>query len=157
MSEEKIEVADMSEETLENYEGNIVNALLESSNYLKDNGEYRKISIPRKGKIMFSFTVRPLNDDEWSKCRRQNLKNRGKRNEELNNPRYASQAIYMATLEDDRAKIWDNKAVWDKLNCASGVDVVNSVLKIGEKVQILDIIQDLSGYGDELDEIIKNE
>lgn len=157
MNEEKIQVSEMSEETLENYEGDIVNALLESSNYLSDKSEYRKLSIPRKGKIMFSFTVRPLNDDEWAKCRRQNLKNRGKRNETLDNARFASQVIYTATIDEDRAKLWDNKAVWDKLNVVSGIDVINAVLKPGEKTAILEEINKICGYDDDLDEIIKNE
>lgn len=115
----------------------------------------KKISISRKGKIIFSFRVHPLKDDELVKCRRQNLKNRGKRNEELNSSRYASQVIYMATLDEDRAKIWDNKGALDKLNVASGVDVVNAVLKSGEKLRVLEIINELSGYGDELDDFIK--
>ena len=156
MSEEKIKIDEMTEPELEEYEGDIVNALLEASDYRTDNDEYRKVTIVRKDKKLFSFTVRPLNDDEWSKCRRQNLKNRGKRNEELNNSRYSSQVIYTATLEEDRAKLWDNKGVWTKLNVASGVDVINSVLKVGEKVKILEVIQDISGYSDDLDAFIKN-
>ena len=156
MSDEKIKLDEMTEPELEEYEGDIVNALLEASDYRTDNDEYRKVTIVRKDKKLFSFTVRPLNDDEWSKCRRQNLKNRGKRNEELNSPRYSSQVIYTATLDEDRAKLWDNKGVWTKLNVASGVDVINAVLKIGEKVKILEVIQDISGYSDDLDEFIKN-
>ncbi len=156
MSDEKLTIDEMTETELDEYEGDIVNALLEASNYLTDNSEYRKISIPRRGKIMFSFRVHPLNDDELVKCRRQNLKNRGKRNEELNSSRYASQVIYTATLDEDRAKLWDNKGAWDKLNVASGVDVVNAVLKSGEKLRVLEIINELSGYGDELDDFIKN-
>jgi len=147
----------ISEETLENYEGDIVNALLESSNYLSDKSKYRKLSIPRKEKIMFSFTVRPLNDDEWAKCRRQNLKNRGKRNETLDNARFASQVIYTATIDEDRAKLWDNQAVWNKLNVVSGIDVINAVLKPGEKTAIIEEINKICGYDDDLEEIIKNE
>lgn len=156
MSDEKITIDEMTEPELEEYEGDIVNALLEASDYRTDNAEYRKVTIVRKDKKLFSFTVHPLNDDEWAKCRRQNLKNRGKRNEELNSSRYSSQVIYTATIEEDRAKLWDNKGVWTKLNVASGVDVVNSVLKVGEKVKILEVIQDISGYSDDLDAFIKN-
>lgn len=147
----------ISEETLENYEGDIVNALLESSNYLSDKSEYRKLSIPRKEKIMFLFTVRPLNDDELAKCRSQNLKNRGKRNETLDNARFASQVIYTATIDEDRAKLWDNQAVWNKLNVVSGIDVINAVLKPGEKTAIIEEINKICGYDDDLEEIIKNE
>lgn len=156
MSDEKIKIDDMTETELEDYEGDLVNALLEASSYRTDNDEYRKVAIVRKKKKLFEFTVHPLNDDEWAKCRRQNLKNRGKRNETLDNARFASQVIYTATIDEDRAKLWDNKGVWDKLNVASGIDVVNAVLKAGEKTAILEVINEICGYGDETDEFIKN-
>ena len=156
MSDEKIKIDDMTETELEDYEGDIVNALLEASSYRTDDGENKPVRIVRNKKKLFEFTIHPLNDDEWAKCRRQNLKNRGKRNETLDNARFASQVIYTATIDEDRAKLWDNKGVWDKLNVASGVDVVNAVLKPGEKTAILEVINEICGYGDETDEFIKN-
>ena len=84
------------------------------------------------------------------------MKNKGKRTEELDNARYLAQAIYTATLEADKNRLWNNREVWNKLNVATGVDVVNQVLTPGEKAKIGEVLLDIGGYDDELDDLIKN-
>lgn len=145
-----------TEAELDKIDGNIVDALMEAAAFRTSEDKRRKISIKRNGKILFEFTIEPINEDDWSKCRRQNLKNKGKSNEELDNARYLSQAIYMATVEEDKNRLWKNSEVWRKLNVASGVDVVNLVLTPGEKARIGEILLDIGGFNDELDDLIKN-
>ena len=147
---------DYTEEQLEKIEGNIVSALMEAAAFRTSEDKRRKVSIKRGDKILFEFTIEPLNEDEWSRCRRENLKNKGKRTEELDNPRFLSQAIYLATIDEDRKRLWDNREVWRKLNVATGVDVVNQVLTPGEKSKISEVLMDIGGYNDELDDLIKN-
>ena len=147
---------DYTETQLEKIENNIVDALMEAASFRTSEDNRRKISIKRDGKILFEFTIEPLNEDDWSKCRRQNLRNKGKRSEELDNARYLAQAIYEATIDEDKTRLWKNPEVWRKLNVASGVDVVNLVLTPGEKAAIGDILLDIGGFNDELDGIIKN-
>lgn len=110
----------------------------------------------RNGVLMFTFRVRPLTEEEFNKARRQNLKNRGRRNEEVDYARQRSQVIYMATIDEDKKRLWNNKEVWNKLNVASGIDAVGEILKYGEKIKIGEVIEEINGYDDKLDEIIKN-
>lgn len=147
---------DYTEEQLDKIEGNIVDALMEAASFRTGEDKRRPINIKRGGKTLFRFTIEPLNEDDWSKCRRQNLRNKGKRSEELDNARYLAQAIYEATIDEDKTRLWKNPEVWRKLNVASGVDVVNLVLTPGEKAAIGDILLDIGGFNDELDGIIKN-
>ena len=58
--------------------------------------------------------------------------------------------------DEDKKRLWNNKEVWNKLNVASGIDAVGEILKYGEKIKIGEVIEEISGYDDKLDEIIKN-
>ena len=64
-------------------------------------------------------------------------------------------------MEEDRAKLWDNKKAWevmrDKgLQIMNGLDVIEYSLKAGEKDAVIDEIDKLSGYGSNLEEVVKN-
>ena len=74
----------------------------------------------------------------------------------VNTAEYRSQLIYDATVEEDRDKIWDNHAAWDKLNVATGKDLIDVVLKSGEKDAVIDKIDEISGYQISMDETAKN-
>ena len=74
---------------------------------------------------------------------------------------YQSDIIYQATVPEDREKLWDNRQVWDALSIKknrimNGLVVIECALKAGEKDQILQEIDKLSGYDDELEETVKN-
>lgn len=64
--------------------------------------------------------------------------------------------IYTATIDEDRAKTWDNKKAQEAFNVLQGVDVIDAVLLSGEKDRIIEVINEISGYDDSLDEIAKN-
>ena len=145
---------ELTENELEAAETNITEALLNAAAY-KANKEQREIVIKRNGKFLFSFHITGIDEDVWRKCRRQNLMNRGKPNEELNGGRFLSQAIYEATVDEDKA-IWNNHAVWEQLGAVTGADVVNAILLPGEKTRIAEELEDLSGYNVDTDELIKN-
>ena len=140
---------------LDKVETDIVAALLKAASYRK-NQETATATIKRDGEIMFKFRVHGLDEDEWAKCRRQNLLNRGKLTEELNTARFMSQAIYEATVDEDKKTLWQNKDVWQKLGVVTGTDVVNAILWPGEKQKLLDAIAKLSGYDDDLEDIMGN-
>ena len=95
---------------LEKKEQDIVAALLEAAQLRPDGDEnYPEVRIKRGEKILFSFRIHGLTEDDFAKCRRQNLKNRGKRTEELDNGRFAAQVVYEATIDEDKEKIWTEK------------------------------------------------
>ena len=139
----------------EKIEQDIANALMEAAS-LRMNTECPEVRIKRGDKLLFTFKIGALTEDEWQKCRRQNLKNRGKVTEELDNGRFLSQVIYEATVDEDKTRLWKNKAVWTKLNAVNGIDVVGAVLTAAEKTKIVEAISDLSGYSDDLEDLIGN-
>ena len=56
--------------------------------------------------------------------------------------------------------IWDNKDLWKKANVVTGWQLVDKVLKRGEKEKCIELIESLSGYADEdaesTEETLKN-
>lgn len=70
--------------------------------------------------------------------------------------RYRAQLIYEATVEEDRDKIWDNRDAWKNLNVLNGIDLVEVVLKSGEKDEILSKLDEISGYQPTMEDVAKN-
>ena len=67
----------------------------------------------------------------------------------------------MATVDEDREKLWDNKQVWEALRkrgfqIMNGLDVIEYSLKAGEKDRVLEVIDEISGYDSNLEEVAKN-
>ena len=148
-----------TEEELEQIDSNITDALLEAANYsLTEDGKkiQREIVITRKEKVLFTFRIEPIDEDTFRKCRRQNTRNKGKRSEEIDESRWAAQIIYEATIDTDKERLWKNREAWQRLNVASGVDVVNIVLTPGEKSAILEELLRIGSYNDDLEDLIKN-
>ena len=63
--------------------------------------------------------------------------------------KYRSLTIYTATVNEDRAKIWDNRAAQVEMNVMEGWELVDKVMLSGEKAKVLEIIDEISGFGDE--------
>ena len=142
-------------------EYNLVNALMQASNF-KEDGEKKRIEIRRDNKVLFSFTIRPLSEEEVDKCYEKatsytaNPAGRKyppipkKTNKSLQN----SYMIYTATIDEDKNKIWDNP----DFKSAKGVESIDLLLKAGEKERVLEKISGISGFSEEVDdeEAIKN-
>ena len=130
------------------------NAMLEST--------YRKIQIKRAGVLKFMFRIRPVSEEESIKCHDHATKfaprKRGqpKREIETNQSLFRSWLIYTATVDEDRKKLWDNRKAQEALDVLSGVDMIDAVLLSGEKDRIIDVINEISGYGDDMEETAKN-
>ena len=68
--------------------------------------------------------------------------------------KYRSSLSYNATVAEDKEKLWDNKSVQEGLrrkgkHIINALDVIEAVLLPGEKERILEVIDELSGYGSE--------
>jgi len=114
-------------------------------------------------KKYFSFDIRGLSEKQYNDLQDQatkfkNAKNLGgvKVAEETNVTKYRSLLIYHATVPEDRKRLWNNKQAWNQLNVLNGPDLIDKVLKAGEKSAIIDKIDELSGYGVESSDLIKN-
>ncbi len=142
------------EEILQNEE-EMINGLLEAANF-KDNGDFqKKIEIRRNGKLLFSFFVKPLTEEEIQDCRKRATKRRpdprgkqfGMIEVETNFIKFRSYKIMAATVDKGQGVLWWNKKLKEKLNVIEDIDVIDMVLMGGEKDQISDIIDEISGYG----------
>jgi len=129
--------------------------------------EYKVFEVIRDGKKLFSFRVRGLDDSEFEKCRDQATKVAKDRRlgnlavpREFNSAKFNSLVIYTATHPDDKKAIWDNKDLWAKADVITGWQLVDKVLKRGEKEKCIELIESLSGYADEdaeaTEETLKN-
>ena len=66
---------------------------------------------------------------------------------EINEVAYQSYLIYLATTVEDKKKYWDNPTFRDKFGVMESYELIDKVLLPGEKAQVLDVIDTLSGYG----------
>ena len=105
---------------------------------------------------------------EWDKCRERNTKYSKNRRlggirvpESTDTTGYHSDLIYTATVDEDKAKLWDNKVFWNATGALTGRDMVDKLIPYaGKKQAIIERIEALSGYNDEdqeqYEEAVKN-
>ena len=149
------------EEILMN-EKQLLQGLIEAAQEKDSEKAYEKIQIKRNGALKIEFRIRPLSEEESMKCHERATKyaprRRGQPKQEIetNTAKMRSWLIYAATVDEDRAKTWDNKQAQEALNVLQGVDMIDAVLLSGEKDRIIDRINEISGYGDDMEETAKN-
>jgi len=144
-------------------EDDMLSGLLEAAEF-KTNPENRKlIKVKRGDKLFFQFHIRPLEENELNQCRKRatkyipNPQNRHLKIEaDTDYVKLRSMKIYMATVNEEREKLWDNPRLSEKFNTIEGWEVIDKVLMAGEKDQICDVIDDISGYNASLEETAKN-
>lgn len=155
-------VEKLSQEEVLMNENDILKGLIEAGREKDSEATYERIQIRRGGVLKFEFRIRPLSEEESVKCREHATKyaprKRGmpKQEIETNAAKFRSWLIYAATVDEDRAKTWDNKKAQEALGVLQGVDMIDAVLLSGEKDRIIDRINEISGYGDDLEETAKN-
>ena len=151
---------------LREHEEDFIQGLINAAGYSQT--EKQRIEVVRDGKLFFAFSIRPLSEEEYERCKRKcttfvrNKRLGMKVPEETNAVRYRSSLIYQATVGEDRARLWDNRKVWETMKgmglpVMNGLDVIEYSLKAGEKDKVLEAIDSLSGYADtNLEEVAKN-
>jgi hypothetical protein len=162
----KIEEVELTEEEnkgqLRTYEDDILKGLLAAANYKTEEDNIHPVEIARNGVVLIKFNIRPLSEEEYQQCKEKYTKY--VRNKQLgikfpentDSVRYRSALIYQATVDEDRAKIWDNKNAWKALNVLSGIDLIDKILLAGEKDAVLEIVDKISGYSVTTEEVAKN-
>lgn len=160
------ENVEMSEEATQNlirsYEDDILGGLLAAAGFDENEDEVVPIEIVRNGVTLLKFRIHPLSEADYSACSKRHTKYvRNKQvgiriPEETDKIAYRSDLIYTATVAEDRAKLWDNKTAWKKLDVLSGVELIDRVLKAGEKDAVCDKIDEISGYSASTEEVAKN-
>lgn len=110
--------------------------------------------------VVFKFRIRPLSEREWNQCRERNTKYKKNRRlggmkmpEDTDTVGYHTLLIYTATVDEDRAKLWNNKKLWNAVGALTGTDMVDKLIPYaGKKQAIVERIERLSGYDDEAEE-----
>lgn len=149
------------EEILMN-ENQILQGLIEAGTEKDSEDSYEKIQIRRNGILKFEFRIRPVSEKESMKCRERATKyaprKRGQPRTEIETDQslMRSWLIYTATVDEDRKKTWDNQKAKDAFNIIQGVEMIDAVLLSGEKDLIIDRINDISGYGEDMEVSAKN-
>lgn len=118
--------------------------------------EYERFAVVRGGKELFAFRVRGLDDGETEKCRTEATKYTRNRRmgrmavpTDFNTAKFNSLLINLATHPADRGLLWDNKDLQERAQAVTAWQVVDKVLKAGEKGRVVDLIERLSGFGDD--------
>lgn len=158
-------------------EEDILNGMLDAAGFKNDENFQKKLQIVRpvkvtdevtgetveKDKVFFEFTVRPLDETEMYTCRKKATKRvpstRNKNimeDADFDLAKFKALKIYVATVGEEGKKIWDNDAVKRRIGTLSALDVINEILLAGEKDWIDDIIDEISGYGENREEQVKN-
>ncbi len=143
-------------------ENALLRGLIEAGNEKDNESTYRQIQIKRGGVLKFVFRIRPVSEEESIACHDHATKfaprKRGqpKREIETNTAKFRSWLIYTATVDEDRKKLWDNKKAQEALDVLQGVDMIDAVLLSGEKDRVIDVINEISGYDDDMEETAKN-
>lgn len=143
-------------------EAALLRGLIEAGTEKDSESTYKRIQIRRGGALKFEFRIRPVSEEESLACHDHATKfaprKRGQPKQEIetNAAKFRSWLIYTATVNEDRAKTWDNKKAQQALNVLHGVDMIDAVLLSGEKERIIDRINEISGYSDDMDGTAKN-
>lgn len=135
-------------------EDELLQGLLEAAEGVEEQAV--EIEIARRGKVLFRFRIRPLSDQEYEEAREKatvyTRNNLGIRIvQEVNTSRYRSWLIYKSTVDEDRRRVWQNREAWKRLGVLSGVDMIDRVLFAGEKDAVVRKIDEISGYGAEVE------
>jgi hypothetical protein len=132
---------------------------------------WRAANVRRKAQITIErggvptgivFTVHSLKENEFTDARDQCTYHPRERfgdirdlTGDVNQAQFHALIVYTATEPEDRARLWDNRAVWQKLSAVNGPDVVSMVLDAGELNGVYSKIEQISGYGKRFDEDLK--
>ena len=155
-----LEYAENRKET----EYDLVSSLLAAANFKTDNDQILELEIKRAGKFLFAFHIHPISDTDARLARKKATKMMPNPNnkklppieKEFDNSIFGSWLIYLATTEEDKAKIWGNPQLMANLGLMEPWESVNALLTMGEKKRVLDEVTKLSGMDDD-DEISEEE
>ena len=141
----------------------LLDGLLAAADFKTSEECIKNVVISRNGKDLFSFHIHPLSEKDYNTCRKKFTKfvkskvQGGIRvPEEVDAVNYRAELIFQATIPEDQAKVWCNKALWKKLDLLTGYEAVNALLMAGEKEAVLSLIDQISGYELSEEDVAKN-
>ena len=141
-------------------EYDLVTALLEAADYKNSEDEITEVTIARNGKFLFKVRIHPISDSDVKKAQKEageykpnpTNKKLGRVKIDQDNAKLASWLIYLATTEEDQEKIWGNKQVMSKYGLMENWECIDTLLKKGEKDNLLEQVFDISDMNDDDDD-----
>lgn len=138
-------------------EYDLVSALLEAADFKTDENNITEVEIRRAGKYLFTVHIHPISDPDARFARKKatiympnpNGKKLPPIEKDFNNSKFGSWLIYLATTEEDQAKIWGNPQVMAKKGLMEPWETVDALLNLGEKRSLLDKVTSISGMDDD--------
>ena len=158
MDEEKKNVTGLeASKNRKEAEYDLVQALLEAAEFKTSEDSITEVEMKRNGKFMFTVHIHPVSETDARFARKKATKYmpnpNGKKlppiEKEFDNTEFKSWLIYLATTPEDQEKIWGNTAVMSKYNLAERWESVDTLLTMGEKNQLADLVAEISGINDE--------
>lgn len=140
-------------------EYSIVEGLLKAAEF--KNEEATEVEIHMGGQLLFTVHLRAVSDAEAREARRKATtyaKNPAGKGyppieKDYNSSLFNSWLIYIATSDHDKTAIWGNPAVMEKLDIMHPVDTIDAVLPIGKKMELVKVIEDISGLNGDDEEV----
>lgn len=134
-------------------EYDLTEALLKAAEFRNSDDAVTAVDIKRGKKIAFTVRVRPISDNEARLARKKATtlmdnpqgKKFPKIEKSFDSTKFNSHLIYTATVEEDKKKIWGNTKLMDKFDILDPVDSIDVLLSVGEKLELVDVIMDISG------------
>lgn len=141
-------------------EYDLVNSLLAAADYKNDEDEILEVEISRRGRFLFSVHIHPISDADVKYAQKKagvykpNPANKklGLVKIDQDNAKLASWLIYLATTEEDQEKIWGNKKIMSTYGLMENWESIDTLLKKGEKDDLLDHVFTISDMNDDDDE-----
>ena len=140
-------------------EYDLVKFLLSAMDYQTDEQNITEAEIKRNGVFYFSVNLHPISDEQIRTARKKatiympnpNGKKLPPIERDMNNTKFKSLVIYLATTEEDQKKIWGNQAVIEKANLMEPYESIDALLTAGEKSRLFDLVVEISGLDDDED------
>ena len=150
---------EQKQELLEN-ESNILAGVLGAAKEIEDTEV--PVVITRNGEEAFRFHVAPQSAEVFEKAGEfgtaYRTDKRGRKFVESTSVTKANAYLILrATTKKDRDMIWENKEVREALGEFTAVDVIQRVLLAGEMQAIVELIEELSGYSLNKEDVAEKE
>lgn len=146
-------------------EFDLVTALLSAAEYRNSEDNITEAEIKRNGNVLFSVHIHPIGETETRTARKKSTsmmpnpenKKLPPIEREFNNAKFKSWVIYLATVEEDQQKVWGNSQLMKKYSLAEPWESIDTLLTVGEKNKLFDLVTKISGLDDDDDEAYTDE